>query len=66
MAPDHAQPVLLQMFRYFEVDNLKAVLRGIVTGATWDRVRYVLFPLGKETVLPAQEMVEAGSVGANE
>jgi V/A-type H+/Na+-transporting ATPase subunit C len=64
MAPEHAQAVLLQMFRYFEVDNLKAVLRGIVTGATWDRVRYVLFPPNPITSIPAQEMMEAGSVAA--
>jgi len=64
MAPEHARPLLEQRFRYFEVDNLKAVLRGIVAGASWDRVRFVLFPLGKETILPAQEMVEAGNMAA--
>jgi V/A-type H+-transporting ATPase subunit C len=58
-----ARTLLTQLFRHFEVDNLKAVLRGIVAGAPWDRVRHVLFPLGQNTVLPAQAMVEAGSVG---
>jgi V/A-type H+-transporting ATPase subunit C len=62
--PTHTRPLLTQLYRYFEVNNLKAVLRGIVTGASWDRVRYVLFPLGSATVIPAQEMVEAGSVNA--
>lgn len=60
--PSQARPLLTQLYRHFEVDNLKAVLRGIVSGSSWDRVRYVLFPLGSFTVLPAQEMVEAGSV----
>ncbi|MCR4407190.1 MAG: V-type ATPase subunit [Anaerolineae bacterium] len=64
LVPEHAQPLLTQLYRLFEVDNLKAVLRGIVTGASWDQVRYVLFPLGAITVLPAQAMVEAESVGA--
>jgi V/A-type H+-transporting ATPase subunit C len=61
-APEHARPLLAQRYRYFEVDNLKAVLRGIVTGASWDRVRFVLFPYGPDSVLPAQEMVESGSI----
>ena len=64
MAPEHSRSVLLQMFRYFEVDNLKAVLRGIVTGASWERVRFVLFPPNPITSIPAQAMMEAGSVGA--
>jgi len=62
MAPEQSRDVLLQMLRYFEVDNLKAVLRGIVTGATWDRVRFVLFPSTSLTNLPAQAMMEAGGV----
>jgi len=64
LAPTHTRALLTHLYRHFEVDNLKAVLRGIVTGASWDRVRYVLFPLGSVAVLPAQAMVEAGDVGA--
>ena len=64
MAPEHARPILKQLYRYFEVENLKAVLRGIVTDPSWERVHDVLFPLGSLTVLPAQAMVESGSVGA--
>jgi len=63
-APDHARPLLMQRYRYFEVDNLKAVFRGIIAGATWDKIKFVLFPLGKESHLPFQEMAEAGNVGA--
>jgi V/A-type H+-transporting ATPase subunit C len=62
--PGQARPVIAQLYRNFEVDNLKAVLRGVVTRASWDRVRYVLFPLGSFTVLPAKAMVETGNVGA--
>lgn len=62
LVPEHARPLLIQLYRLFEVDNLKAVLRGVVTGASWDQVRYVLFPLDTFTVLPAQAMVEAQSV----
>jgi len=63
-APGHTRSLLKQLYRYFEVGNLKAVLRGIVTDPTWDHVREVLFPLGSLTVLPAQAMVEAGSLGS--
>ena len=60
----HTRPLLVQLYRSFEVDNLKAVLRGIVTGASWDRVSHVLFPYGPTTVLPAEAMLEAGNVSA--
>jgi V/A-type H+-transporting ATPase subunit C len=63
LAPSHARHLLSQYYRLFEVDNLKAILRGAVTGASWDQIRYTLFPLGSFTVLPAQAMVEAGSLG---
>jgi V/A-type H+-transporting ATPase subunit C len=62
--PPRARTILTQLYRHFEVDNLKAVLRGIGSNSSWERVRYTLFPLGSFTVLPAQEMVEAGSVDA--
>jgi V/A-type H+-transporting ATPase subunit C len=64
LVPRPARPLLTQLYRLFELDNLKAVLRGVVSGAAWDQVRYVLFPLGSFTVLPAQAMVEAGSIPA--
>ncbi len=71
MAPEHTRPLLTQLYRYFEVGNLKAILRGIVTGSSsaaalplWERVRDVLFPYGSMSALPAQAMVEAGSVGS--
>ncbi len=62
-APLQTRPLLEQLFRHFELDNLKAILRGIMTGSSWEEVRYVLFPLGNATVLPGETMVEAGNVG---
>ena len=64
MAPQHAKPILKQLYRYFEVDNIKAVLRGLVTNPNWDRISEILFPMGSMSVLPAQAMVESGSVGS--
>jgi V/A-type H+-transporting ATPase subunit C len=62
MAPSHIRPLLDQLYRHFELDNLKAILRGIVTGSSWEKVSLVLFPMDSTTVLPAQAMVESGSV----
>jgi V/A-type H+-transporting ATPase subunit C len=70
-APEQTRPLVKQLYRYFEVGNLKAVLRSIQTVTawnpdvpTWERVREVLFPFGSFSTIPAQEMVEAGSVGS--
>jgi V/A-type H+-transporting ATPase subunit C len=61
-SPDYTRDLLTQMYRYYEVHNLKAVLRGIMTNSSWDKVRYVLFPFGTDSVIPAQAMVESGNV----
>ena len=69
MAPVQTRPLVKQLYRYYEIGNLKAVLRAIVTVSSWntetglwDRVRDVLFPMDPASVLPAQAMVESGSV----
>ena len=71
MAPVETRSLVKQLYRYYELGNLKAVLRTLVTVQTWnteaglwERVRDVLFPLGSASVLPAQAMVESGSVAA--
>jgi len=71
MSPVQTRPLVKQLYRYYEIGNLKAVLRAIVTVSTWntetalwDRVKDVLFPMGSASVLPAQTMVESGSIAA--
>ena len=71
MAPVQTRPLVKQLYRYYEIGNLKAVLRALVTVSAWntetglwDRVREVLFPLGQGSVLPAQAMVESGSISS--
>ena len=71
MSPVQTRPLVKQLYRYYEISNLKAVLRALVTvstwnteGGLWERVNDVLFPLGPNTVLPAQAMVESGSVAS--
>lgn len=62
MVPTDVRPLMEQLYRLYEVDNLKAVLRGLAAGDPWDRVLYVLFPMNGYTMLPGQEIVESGSV----
>ncbi|HXD10237.1 MAG TPA: V-type ATPase subunit [Anaerolineales bacterium] len=70
MSPVETRPLVKQLYRYFELGNLKAVLRSIVAvqrsseTSSWDHVRDVLFPLGADTVIPAQAMVESGNIAA--
>jgi V/A-type H+-transporting ATPase subunit C len=69
--PGLARPLLSQFQRRHEVGNLKAVLRALATGegseskpASWERIRPLLYPLGGATQVPAERMLEAGSVAA--
>jgi V/A-type H+-transporting ATPase subunit C len=62
LSPEPARELIVQLSRRYEVDNLKALLRGVETGESWDRVRYVLFPLGPQSVLPAEEIIQAETV----
>jgi vacuolar-type H+-ATPase subunit C/Vma6 len=65
LAPVKLRVVLSEMLRLYEVDNLKATLRGIIIGETWDRVRHTLFPLGTfdtlsyETLMGANNLADA-------
>jgi V/A-type H+-transporting ATPase subunit C len=70
MSSESTRPLLKQLYRYYEVANLKAILRSVVIASTgntegvlWDRVRDALFPMATSSVLPAQAMVESGSIG---
>ena len=63
-APSQTCPLLTVLYHNFEVANLKAVLRGIVSQAAWLQVKYLLFPFGADTVLPAEPMVTTRSVEA--
>ena len=63
-SPAYTRPLLTHVFRRFELDNLKAILRGITTGSEWEQVRYLLFPLGEFTLLPAQIMMESENISS--
>lgn len=68
-APGDSRGILIQLYRRYEVSNLKAVLRAIATGLStngvrrsWEEVRELMFPYGPGTVLPQEQMMGAGSI----
>ena len=64
LVPRTARFLMVQLYHRYEVDNLKALMRGIERGTPWERVRYVLFPLGSFTTLDAEGLMEAEGVEA--
>ncbi|MFP4344560.1 MAG: V-type ATPase subunit [Anaerolineales bacterium] len=66
-APHPGSQLLLQLWRLFEVDNLKAALRGIEVGAPWNQIRHLLVPVPSVdyvslTLEDLERMVRSGSV----
>jgi len=65
LTPEPGCQLLLQLWRLYEVDNLKATLRGIETGASWDQVRHLLSPMTRYITLTSanmERMVQTGDV----
>jgi len=62
LVSDAGKALLQQLRRRFEVDNLKAILRGIEAGASPRQIRLVLFPLESETILPVEEMLRVRTI----
>ena len=63
-APSQTRSLLTELFRHFEVDNLKTLLRAIIINSSWEQVREILFPLGSLSKLPAEKMLETGTIEA--
>lgn len=54
LTPEPGRQLLIHLWRVYEIDNLKAVLRGVAAQASWDQVRHLLFPTLKyNTLTPA-------------
>jgi V/A-type H+/Na+-transporting ATPase subunit C len=69
--PGVARRVVARLHRRHEVNNIKAVLRGIAASrpdngpsTTWTRIQPLLFPLGELSPLPLEQMTEAGGIPA--
>ena len=65
LTPAPGSDLLIQLWRLYEVHNLKATLRGIETGASWDQVLHLLAP-GEAyfslTFDDMEAMVRAGAI----
>lgn len=48
--------LMLQLWRLYEVDNLKATLRGVETGSSWDQVRHLLSPVTRYNSLTMADL----------
>lgn len=65
LTPEPARQLIIQLWRLYEVDNLKATLRGVETGASWDEVRRLLSPMFRYVTLTndhIQRMLASGSI----
>lgn len=40
LIPSHVRPLITQLYRLYDVDNLKAVLRGVMIGESWQKVNF--------------------------
>jgi vacuolar-type H+-ATPase subunit C/Vma6 len=56
LAPEPGRQLLIELWHHYEVDNVKAVLRGIETGETWEQVLFLLEPMGKHTALALADL----------
>jgi len=62
---DPGRQLLVELWHHYEVDNIKAVLRGIETNAAWEEVLFLLYPMAKYTTLAItdlEEMVRSGDI----
>lgn len=63
-APGYTKPLINQAFLLYEVDNLKAVLRGIEISESWEMIRYMLFPMQDYPSLPYESICKSGNIPA--
>jgi len=65
LLPGENRQLLLWLWRLYEVDDLKAVLRGIEAHASWEQILLLFYPKPKHALLPLdtlQRMVSSGDV----
>ncbi len=65
LTPEPGCQLLMQLWQLYEVDNLKATLRGVETNASWDEVRRLLSPMPRHITLTnddIQRMLASGSI----
>jgi vacuolar-type H+-ATPase subunit C/Vma6 len=63
--PGPGAALLETLWHHYEVDNIKVALRGVETGATWQQVLHLLYPMKKYIEADTgdlERMVHAGDV----
>lgn len=63
--PQPGRGLIQRLWQLYEVDNLKATLRGVEQGASWDQVLHLLAPIPRFATLSAddfQSMLRTGTV----
>ncbi len=63
IAPAHAKSLITQLWLFYEVDNIKATLRGVETGATWEQILFLLSPIPPHAHLSTQDMEKMAHAG---
>jgi len=56
------QALVIEMLRRVEVDNLKAILRGLATRAPVEEIRAVIVPLNRWALVPVERLLAVRSV----
>jgi V/A-type H+-transporting ATPase subunit C len=59
---NHDQTFIELIFSWYELINLKTVLRGINYSSSWENIQPLLIPLGRFESLPFEIMVASGSI----
>jgi len=60
--PQRSQYFIDLIFSWYELINLKTVLRGINFSGDWNTIKHLLVPMGKYKSLPFELMVASGSI----
>ena len=60
LVPEPGRQLLVELWHHYEVDNIKAVLRGVETGARWEQILFLLEPMGKYTALTLADLEAMG------
>ncbi|MHB9034397.1 MAG: V-type ATPase subunit, partial [Anaerolineae bacterium] len=56
--------LLMVWWQHFELENLKAVFRGVQQGLPPDAIRRLLVPLGEQTTLPWDSLIQEHSISS--
>lgn len=62
LVPVADRPLVVILKQFYEVDNIKTILRGLEAGESIDKMKSFLFPLGSAASLDLDQLVRSDSV----